>query len=166
MILSPVESPCRITQVFGGNKSHYEKYGLKGHDGYDLTGPSPGVSVPIYAPYDGIVSVLTGKNGWTAYGNCVTVTTPPNGSGLRRQIVLGHLKTVSVKEAQWINAGDPVGMMGETGDATGIHVHMGLRYLWPDGSIKDFSNGYHGWTDFGPYLLLWKKGGDGMVLPT
>src|SRR4051794_449357 len=118
MILSPIESPVRLTQRFGADPAHYGQYGLLGHDGTDMTGPTPGVSVPTYAPYDGQVSVMTGRAGWAAYGVCVAIHTPPDPQGVRREIVLGHHKSLSVKDGQWVHLGDPIGWMGDTGAAT------------------------------------------------
>lgn len=161
MILCPVQGPCRVTQRYGANPAHYQQYGIAGHDGLDVTGPTPGVSVPTYSPYDGLISIMTGKPGWTAYGNCVVIHTLPDNQGLRREVVLGHHKSITVKDGQWVHLGDPVGMMGESGSATGLHLHLGLRYLLPDGSVKDYANGFHGWQNFGPaedperYILFW-----------
>jgi murein DD-endopeptidase MepM/ murein hydrolase activator NlpD len=42
--------------------------------------------------------------------------------------VFSHLKTASVKEGDWIEAGSEIGEVGKTGRATGPHLHWGVRF--------------------------------------
>jgi murein DD-endopeptidase MepM/ murein hydrolase activator NlpD len=39
-----------------------------------------------------------------------------------------HLDTVNVRAGQIVQIGDPIGGMGRTGDATGIHLHFELLH--------------------------------------
>lgn len=155
MLMSPVRAPCRITQHFGQNKQHYGQYGLLGHDGLDLTGPVQGASVPVYAPCDGIVTLTGTITGFAAYGKGVLITSPPDRLGRRRQVILGHHASVSALDGQYIHQGEQIGMMGSTGASTGMHCHVGLRFLLPDGSIENFGNGFHGWINAEPYIRFW-----------
>ena len=47
-----------------------------------------------------------------------------------------HCKTIYVKEGQTINQGESVGEVGQTGNATGPHLHFEIkkedRYVDPD----------------------------------
>lgn len=155
MLMNPVRAPCRITQHFGQNPQNYSQYGLKGHDGLDITGPQKGASVPVFAPCDGILTFTTGLAGYAAYGVGVLIISPPDKLGRRREVVLGHHASLSAINGQFIHQGEQVGMMGQTGAATGIHCHLGLRFILPDGSIENFSNGFHGWIDPEPYVRFW-----------
>lgn len=155
MLVSPVQAPLRITQHFGQNPQDYAKYGLKGHDGVDMTGPNAGESVPVYAPCDGILTYTEKLPGYGAYGIGVLVVSPPDKLGRRREVVLGHHASLNAIDGQFIHQGEQVGMMGDTGAARGVHCHLGLRFVLPDGSVENFSNGFHGFIDPEPYLRFW-----------
>lgn len=152
MIFCPVQSPCRITQHFSGNRQIYKRFGLIGHNGIDFTGESKGKKVWVYSPFDGLV-VKTGTD--SGYGKYVRIYTPADASGKRRDVVLGHLSSITVKQGQWIPMGDQVGIMGSTGFSTGVHLHLGLRYMDDSLNILDFDNGYMGYVNFEEYLRFW-----------
>ncbi len=155
MLLCPVAAPCRLTQRFGRNPQSYQKYGINGHDGLDYTGPTAGVSVPVYAPCDGLLTFTMGLPGYQAYGTGILIMSPPDRLGRRREVVLGHHASLNVANGQFVHQGDMVGMMGQTGAATGIHCHLGLRFHLPDGSVENYANGYHGWIDPEPFIRYW-----------
>ncbi len=77
---------------------------------------------PIWAAGGGTVSsVSTGTYGG-GYGNHVYID---HGNGLVSHYA--HLDTVNVAPGQWVNQGDVIGIMGNTGrvyGATGIHLHF------------------------------------------
>ena len=55
------------------------------------------------------------------YGTYVIID---HGDGV--QTLYGHMSSLNVVEGQWINQGDVIGIMGNTGrvyGATGIHTH-------------------------------------------
>lgn len=49
--------------------------------------------------------------------------------------IYGHLNEVKVKVGEHLNAGDVVGLSGNTGHSTGPHLHFGMKA--PDGSWLD-----------------------------
>lgn len=151
MIPCPVSAPLRITQHFGQRPEYYEKYGLKGHNGIDFTGEKIGEKAYVYSPYDGWVKE-TGFN--SGYGNFIRLVTPLF-NGTRRELIFGHLGSMTVQKGMWITLGDKIAVMGNTGDADGIHLHLGLRYLSRFGYVVDEKNGYSGYVDFEPYLMFW-----------
>lgn len=161
MIVCPVESPCRITQKFGENPQIYARFGLKAHNGVDITGPKPGIRVPVYSPYDALVWQVADQGG-EGYGKHVRLLTDLDAQGRQREVVLAHFSSISVKAGQRVNIGDPIGVMGDTGFSTGLHLHLGIRYR-KNGEIQYYGNGYFGYTDFEPYILYWKKDKSGMV---
>jgi murein DD-endopeptidase MepM/ murein hydrolase activator NlpD len=65
-----------------------------------------------------------------------------DGNGYRSQYM--HLKEATVSVGQYVHRGDPIGIEGETGAATGCHVHYSLIRM--DG----------GWDGIVPYL--WQFG--------
>lgn len=152
MLLSPVRAPLRITQSFGENPQIYQRFGLLGHNGIDLTGPIKGVRVPVFSPFDAKV-VTVGNQGNDGYGKYVRLFTAPDHNGRIRDIVLAHLHSISVEEGQIVPLGDPIGVMGNTGFSFGVHLHVGLRYRNEKEEVLDYDNGYLGYVDFERYIL-------------
>jgi murein DD-endopeptidase MepM/ murein hydrolase activator NlpD len=75
---------------------------------------------PIYAAASGTVQRAVYNNSWNlGKGNYVTIL-HPNGT----VTYYGHFEVVFVKPGDKVTAGDRIGLMGETGDATGCHVHF------------------------------------------
>ncbi len=120
-----------------------------------MTGPTPGVSIPVHAPCDGTIRLTSNLPGYAAYGLGVAIFSNPDSTGRRREVVLGHQVSLAVQDGQYIHLGDLIGMMGESGAATGLHVHLGLRFHLSDGTVQNHDNGFHGWTDPEPYLIPW-----------
>ncbi|GAB3953630.1 hypothetical protein GCM10027614_59340 [Micromonospora vulcania] len=68
------------------------------------------------AIHDGTVT----KAGWFGgYGNAVIVQ-HADGS----EAIYGHSSAVSVREGQQVKAGDQLGLVGATGHAYGVHLHL------------------------------------------
>ena len=75
---------------------------------------------PIYAAASGVVQRAVFNNLWNlGMGNYVTVL-HPNGT----VTYYGHFQYVGVKPGDKVNVGDRLGLMGQTGNATGCHVHF------------------------------------------
>jgi len=73
---------------------------------------------PIYAAASGTVQRAT--YGWNyGGGNLVTIV---HSGGI--VTYYGHLSSILVQPGQQVNVGDRIGIMGETGIATGCHVHF------------------------------------------
>jgi|6_EtaG_2_1085325.scaffolds.fasta_scaffold03313_10 murein DD-endopeptidase MepM/ murein hydrolase activator NlpD len=155
MILCPVQLRVRITQHFGENPDVYEQFDLKGHNGVDIAGGVPGVRVPVLSPYDGVVRL--GDQGDRGYGKNIHLFTDPDGDGRIREVVLAHFSYIHkrLKDGDRVYLGDELGMMGNTGFSSGVHLHLGLRYRDPkrNNEIINSNNGYRGFVDFEKYLL-------------
>ena len=113
------------------------------HRALDLAGP---LSTPVVAAAPGLVRFA----GWydDAYGNLVVIdhpcapwrrsprsTCPAQVCPLRKCRCDGgysswyaHLEQVDVAIAERVHAGQVLGIMGETGRATGIHLHFEIRH--------------------------------------
>jgi hypothetical protein len=80
-------------------------------------------NTPILAAFAG--TVTKGNDGRQGYGKYVLVT-DPTGTWQARY---AHLSDVTAKDGKPILHGDPVGLMGETGNADGCHLHFALYHL-------------------------------------
>ncbi|HEX8197851.1 MAG TPA: M23 family metallopeptidase, partial [Pyrinomonadaceae bacterium] len=93
----------------------------------DLSGRA---DVPILAPASGKVIkrvIDPGKRvGCACYGNYLIID---HGNGYTA--IYGHLKDNSIdniQEQQTVAAGEKIGIMGTSGDSSGIHLHFEIRY--------------------------------------
>lgn len=96
-------------------------YGLRGdstHSGIDLAAPE---GTEIKACADGIV-VLVKKHD-PIYGIVAKVD---HGNGF--ETLYAHMSDVYVEERMEIKQGEVVGVVGQTGYATGNHLHLEIRY--------------------------------------
>lgn len=75
----------------------------------------------LLAPADGVVSLAEGH---FYPGNAVFIN---HGGGLVSMFF--HLDEIRAVTGQPIKRGDPLGTVGDTGRATGPHLHMGVRWL-------------------------------------
>ena len=98
------------------------KYGPrwgKQHKGLDI---KVYIGDTIYAAFDGKVRISKfNAGGWGYY----LVIRHPNGL----ETLYGHLSRQLVKEDQIVRAGQPIGLGGATGKATGTHLHFETRLL-------------------------------------
>lgn len=101
------------------------------HAGTDYAPPKPGQHVNIYAVADGTVAaagvnVLKGHTGVIVVLDHGLLT--GNGSTDRTLTNYGHLQKSLVRPGQKVKAGEIIGIMGETGNVTGVHLHLGVRF--------------------------------------
>jgi murein DD-endopeptidase MepM/ murein hydrolase activator NlpD len=87
------------------------------HPGVDLAGA---VGTPIFAANSGTVIFA----GWNSYGYGYAVVLAHGAY----TTVYGHLSAVNVSCGQFVNAGQVIGAMGATGNASGPHLHFEIRY--------------------------------------
>lgn len=88
-----------------------------GHTGLDL---SASTGTPIRAANGGRV-IFSGWSRW-GYGNAVVIE---HGSVL--STLYGHMSSISVGCGQFVNAGDVIGAVGNTGNSSGPHLHFEIR---------------------------------------
>ena len=92
------------------------------HGGLDLRAPG---GTPVYAAADAIVT----KSEWSgAYGNVVVLD---HGGGLTT--LYAHHRENLVRAGERVRRGQPIGLVGRTGNATGDHLHFEVR--WKDGTV-------------------------------
>ena len=89
----------------------------------------------VVAAFDGMVRIAV-KN--KSYGNVVIMR---HRNGL--ETYYAHLSKLLVRSNQWVNAGDVIGLGGNTGHSFGAHLHFEIRYkglpMNPN-DVIDFAN--------------------------
>lgn len=89
------------------------------HTGVDFVDRERRWRVPVLAAGMGTV-MATGN--FAAYGRSVIID-----HGGRVATVYTHLSSISVREGDYVEAGDRIGRLGSTGAVTGPHLHFELR---------------------------------------
>ncbi len=123
-----------------------------GHNGIDFSRSSPGTTdTLIYAAATGVVTrtvsncVEGDRNCGNRYGNQVWID-----HGWGYATLYSHLKTISVTVGLSITdvMAQPLGIMGNTGNSSGVHLHFGVYYdqnndgRWQENEVLD----PYGWT--------------------
>lgn len=109
-----------VTQYFGKTVSAKRLYVSGTHNGMDLRAS---IGTSVRTALSGIVTeteAVRAKNG-CQYGKFVLIKHP---NGL--STIYGHLSVVSVQPGDTVITGDIIGYSGDTGYATGPHLHFGL----------------------------------------
>jgi len=116
--IKPVEGG-RITDKFGNRIDPFiEKPRL--HTGIDIAAP-PGTDV--FASAHGVVEIVNHRFSPNRdYGKYIIIN-----HGNKRQTVYAHLSKIYVKPGQKIKRWEVIGAVGETGRATGPHLHYEVR---------------------------------------
>jgi len=108
-VVGPITSPYGWRTIRGVPNHH------NGVD-YGWLRADPTGSLRIHAPADGVVDV--GFN--SSVGKYVAVTTSVG------RVRLCHLASIAVQAGQTVKRGQLVGIMGNTGFAIGVHLHLEL----------------------------------------
>jgi len=115
--INPVPNYTRISSQFGSRRilNNIKK---QGHSGTDLAAP---IGTPVIAPLDGKVvyihpdMFLTGKTIMIDHGFGVFSS-------------YSHLNEINVELNQEVKQGDLIGKIGQTGRATGPHLHFTVTW--------------------------------------
>lgn len=116
-VWQPDEWPVRgrITSSFGERIDPFEGEGAF-HAGIDI---AVGYGTPVRVTADGVVTYAGWENG---YGRVVIVN---HGHGI--STLYGHLSGLAVTVGQQLDRNQVVGFVGESGRATGPHLHYEVR---------------------------------------
>ncbi len=113
MAILPVSDDYTVTAVFGQKGNLWRD----GHKGIDLVTTDR----EVYSATDGTVRVsVYDPSGW---GNYISIG---DKNGLRH--IYCHLERALVKEGDTVKAGQSIGIMGKTGNATGVHLHYQINF--------------------------------------
>lgn len=113
----------RRSGFFGAQRVYQGKPGSY-HSGTDVAAPT---GTPFVAPADGVV-VLAASTPFTLEGNLLIVD---HGMGLNSAFL--HCQRLDVKVGDRVVQGQQLGTVGQTGRATGPHMHWGLK--WRDARL-------------------------------
>jgi murein DD-endopeptidase MepM/ murein hydrolase activator NlpD len=112
---SPAQAGYYLRPISGGVRSQ----GIHGYNGVDLAAPQ---GTPIIASAEGDV-IVAKDGGWNGgYGSYVVIS---HGNG--SQTLYSHASSVIVSLGQHVQQGQVIGYVGQTGKATGAHVHFEIR---------------------------------------
>lgn len=125
-----------LTSAFSSMRSHPLLHVARPHEGIDVTAP---MGTPIEAPAAGVVR----DAGWEAgYGNTVVID-----HGFGTVTKFAHASKLLVREGQRVSRGQRIALVGNTGLATGPHLHYEvhvngrpvdpLRYVLPEHVVTD-----------------------------
>lgn len=111
-------SPLEFSRVTSGFKMRFHPImkTWRAHLGVDYGAPT---GTPVRAVGDGVVEVAGVQNG---FGNVVIVKHRNNST-----TVYAHLSRIGVKKGQTVSQGQHIGAVGQTGWATGPHLHFEFR---------------------------------------
>lgn len=150
-----------LTQPYGKTKyaEAYGGMGLNGHIGMDYAAPE---GTPVYASHTGIVfeSWEDDTGGRIGYGGRVKLRYRNGQNGM--ETVYAHLSKATVAVGEFVEEGQVIGYVGNTGFSSRSHLHFGVRFLWfcdiggtqvgKPCEVIDGDNGMLGWVDPAQYL--------------
>lgn len=124
----------RISSSYG-KRLHPISLRRSKHRGIDLSARN---GTPVYAPADGFFE-YTRKNHNEGYGNMIRIT-----HGLGFMTLYAHLKTLKVKNGQFVKKGQLIALSGNSGASTAPHLHYEIRFLNKSLDPKPFMNWHIG----------------------
>jgi murein DD-endopeptidase MepM/ murein hydrolase activator NlpD len=114
----------RISTLFGSQRVYANGEAGSYHSGIDI---ARATGTPVRAPADGVV-ILAADAPFTLEGNLLMLD---HGMGLGSAFL--HLSRIDVRVGDHVVQGQPIGLVGATGRATGPHLHWSLR--WRDAKL-------------------------------
>jgi biotin carboxyl carrier protein len=125
-----------LTSAFSSLRAHPILHLARPHEGIDVTAP---MGTPIEAPAAGVVRTA----GWeSGYGNTIVID-----HGFGTVTKFAHASKILVREGQRVSRGQRIALVGNTGLATGPHLHYEvhvngravdpLRYVLPEHVVTD-----------------------------
>jgi murein DD-endopeptidase MepM/ murein hydrolase activator NlpD len=115
---SPIE-PAQVNSGFSGERLHPILQTWRAHKGVDYAAPS---GTPVLAVADGIIETAEYQN--NGYGNLIVIK--HHGTYASAYGHLSHFAAGLRKDTR-VRQGDTIGYVGQTGLATGPHLHYEFR---------------------------------------
>jgi murein DD-endopeptidase MepM/ murein hydrolase activator NlpD len=125
-----------LSSAFSSMRAHPILHVARPHEGIDVTAP---MGTPIEAPAAGMVR----DAGWeSGYGNTIVID-----HGFGTVTKFAHASKILIREGQRVSRGQRIALVGNTGLATGPHLHYEvhvngravdpLRYVLPEHVVTD-----------------------------
>ncbi len=108
--------PGYITSPYG-----YRRRFRRMHKGVDL---KLNIGDTVRAAFDGKVRIVRNQGRRKGYGKYIVIRHPN-----QLETVYGHLSEWLVEPDQYVKAGQPIALGGNTGRSTGPHLHFETRYM-------------------------------------
>ncbi|MBB3471966.1 M23 family metallopeptidase [Sphingomonas sp. BK345] len=108
----------RISGLFGAQRIYRGQPGSY-HGGVDV---ARGEGTPVVAPADGVVTLVADPP-FTLEGRLLILD---HGAGLTSAFL--HLSRIDVRVGQQVRQGEPIGLVGRTGRASGPHLHWAMTW--------------------------------------
>lgn len=109
----------------GGEASSFQSWPVQGRLTQEFRAHHRGIdiAVPVGTPVRTTISGQVIYAGWNnqGYGNLVIVENGP------WRTYYAHLSEIPVRVGQWVEAGEVIGLSGNTGNSTGPHLHYEVR---------------------------------------
>ena len=105
-----------LTSQFSRARVHPLLHVSRPHEGIDVSAP---MGAPIVAPASGTVTKVGRENG---YGNVLEID---HGNGI--VTLYAHCSRINVRQGQRVTRGQTIAAVGNTGLATGPHLHYELH---------------------------------------
>lgn len=126
--MRPVDSNATNYALFSypyGSRGPQKENPYRIHNGVDMPNP---VGQTVRAAGSGTV-LWAGSNfqNTFSYGNAIFIEHDFSYRGQPLYTLYAHLSAVIVSTGQIVNAGDPIGLIGNTGRVSGPHVHFEIR---------------------------------------
>lgn len=122
-----------ITSPFGSRADPMDSSKTQNHKGIDIRADND----PVLATENNGKVVAVNNNAATPGGKSVTVEYNRE-NGDKVQISYCHLNSTGVSVGDTVNAGQQIGVSGNTGTrTTGPHLHFGVKQINPDGNRRD-----------------------------
>jgi murein DD-endopeptidase MepM/ murein hydrolase activator NlpD len=159
-----------ITHCPPGVQSVYQRYGLQGHNGYDIAGLK-GEDIAHAARFDGWMRSERDRHGGVGVDvvsdrplffagpipNELKATaikhTQDGETGFLHYVKMRywHLSAVVGHDGKKVKPGTTIGLMGNTGVSSGTHLHFAPKWCDKNGGSVGTNNGYFGAFDPKPY---------------
>ena len=130
----PIESDANNSVLLSYTYGAGGFFGSRIHHGIDMPNPE---GEEVYAPAAGrVIFASDGRSDDTGidvfqntvvYGNVVFIQHEFGYDGQPVYTLYAHLLASLVTEGDYVEAGDPIGLVGSTGQVTGSHVHFEVR---------------------------------------
>lgn len=130
----PLKERCTITAGYPYYPGGGRHWGIdiclctKSGSTRDSNGNSLSYGQPYYASQGGEVIIADWHK---SFGNYVVVD---HGDG--KQTLYAHSKSLNVRKGDIVKKGQQLGLMGDTGNVTGPHLHFEVRVKKSDGSVS------------------------------